>query len=295
MTEVLRVSTGRVDLGFLPSLGGRLWTIRVDGTELLWRDEDAWRRPEGAWINAGGTKAWPAPQSRWGGPPGPIDGAPFAVELTRHGGAQHLTLTSDPDPATGLEVERRFVLPPGDGTRFRQRTVFRNRTDHAIEWSIWEVCQVPAGPGDTVYAATSGGAPVDLGGGLPVTANGPLRHVPLHKRTGKVGFPDATGLAGFRRADGSGFDWRFDPQPGSPHPDSDSRVAVYTRAATDDDAAAYAELEAMTAITVIPPGGRIVQRLDWSIVPRPREPGSTSASRSPRRRSRSATGSSRTA
>ncbi|MRG59221.1 hypothetical protein GE115_04960 [Agromyces sp. CFH 90414] len=272
MTGALAVRAGALELSFLPSPGGRLWAVRVDGIDLLWRDERAWQAPEGAWTNAGGSKAWPAPQDSWGGPPGPIDGSPFRASVARIGDVQRVTLIAAPDDATGLQVERRFDVPD-DGRGFRQRTEFRNAGPRPVTWAIWEVCQVPAEPGCTVLVAADARPPVELGGEVRATHSEGSWRVRLHGADGKVGFPHATGRAGYRLASGAGFDWAFDPEPGLPHPDADSRVAVYARRgasfAPGAPGSAYGELEVMGALTTLAPGASTAQRIDWTVVPAP--------------------------
>jgi hypothetical protein len=265
---VLEVATGALELAFLPALGGRLWSMRIDGTELLWRDEQAWRATEHGWINAGGSKTWPAPQDAWGGPPGPIDGDPFEVAIETSPTGLAVVLTGAPDASTGLQVERRFDIPPG-GAGFAQSTTFHNIAYRTVTWAIWEVCQLDlsAGASIEVDADADAQAPVALGGAIPAIRDDRTWRMSPGGAHGKVGFPGASGTARFRRDDGAGFEWRFDPEPGLAHPDGDSRVTVYARAEAGRDArTAYAELEALSALVALAPGERMVQRLDWSLL-----------------------------
>lgn len=270
---LVELGNDRLRLGFLPSLGGRLLSLRIDGMELLWRDEAALeahlahRADPGAWINAGGSKTWPAPQHAWGGPPGPIDGDPFATHRFDTGAASGIRLTSPPDPRTGLEVVREFELPR-TGAGFRQRTTFRNHSRATVTWAIWEVCQLAADPGDRIEVDADDDAPVAIGETVPAHRDGNRWSVPLAGAHGKIGFPGATGRAGCRREDGAGFDWRFDPEPGRPHPDADSRVTVYVQAeAGRHPRSTYAELELLSALAALPPGATIAQRIDWTVIP----------------------------
>jgi hypothetical protein len=68
---------------------------------------------ENGWINLGGDKAWPAPQSRWQAlvgkawpPPRTFDASPFVATVRGDG----VELVSPVDPAYGLRVRRTIAL-----------------------------------------------------------------------------------------------------------------------------------------------------------------------------------------
>ena len=91
------------------------------------RSGPGWRRDENGWINFGGDKAWPAPQSEWGrmvgkGWPPPRTFDAVAHTATVEGGA--IVMLSPVDPAYGLRVRRRISL---DATRRCCRSRPRSR------------------------------------------------------------------------------------------------------------------------------------------------------------------------
>ena len=68
---------------------------------------------ENGWINFGGDKAWPAPQSRWEAivgkgwpPPRTFDASPFEAKI----GADKVEILSAVDPAYGVRVRRTIAL-----------------------------------------------------------------------------------------------------------------------------------------------------------------------------------------
>jgi hypothetical protein len=150
------LENGLVQLGFLPELGGRLLSFRVAGRELLWRN-DALVTPAlapvghefgpndgemGDWRNYGGDKTWPAPQG-WGGPdewPGPpdpvLDSGPYTVDAT----ADSVTMTSAPDPRTGLCLTRQFTLRD---TGYLLELTATNVSSQNKRWALWNVTQFP--------------------------------------------------------------------------------------------------------------------------------------------------------
>ncbi|HWS57580.1 MAG TPA: hypothetical protein VN257_03505 [Actinotalea sp.] len=208
------LDNGDLRLAFLPTVGGRLISVRCGGVELLWRNpgylDDALRtiRPRstwapldgtmGSWANVGGSKTWPAPQG-WTGPhewPGPpddvLDSGPWALTWSSHDdGGVTVTMTSPDDPRTGPRAVRAFEVPAA-GTRFRHRSTFTNVVDRPVRWSVWEVCQV-----DTALFAAGGTGtsvlthPDDVGVFVGVTGRAePVRIVDL---VGAMEVGEATG------------------------------------------------------------------------------------------------------
>ena len=258
---VHRVGNGELELAFLPSVGGRLISVRCRGAELLWRNPEyldadlgtvrprsAWAPLDGSmgsWANVGGSKTWPAPQGwsgahEWPGPPdGVLDAGTWAWEdEIRADGTRVVRLTSPDDSRTGLRVVREVTLPP-DGTAFRQRNIFRNVSDRDVSWSVWEVCQVDTeqlagvaagSEGDLWVGVTGDTAPVSLveaTGAVRVgPARGGVRQVEVDDVVAKVGFSDADGTLGLRRPDGVEMRWSFEVVAGS-YPDGGCQVELW--------------------------------------------------------------------
>ena len=73
---------------------------------------------ENGWINLGGDKAWPAPQSSWEAivgkgwpPPRTFDASPFEATLVGDA-ADKVEILSAVDPAYGVRVRRTIALDP---------------------------------------------------------------------------------------------------------------------------------------------------------------------------------------
>jgi hypothetical protein len=228
----------RIRLGFLPELGGRLLSFQSSGRELLWRN-DALVTPAlapvghefgphdgdmGDWRNYGGDKTWPAPQgwsgpSEWPGPPDPVlDSGPYAVDVM----PASVTMTSAPDPRTGLRVTRHFTLHDNGYTLDLTAINVSART---VRWALWNVTQFPGG--DEVFVALRDHpAPVvDLVAG---TGNPRYRHVdggvvvPPQDVVGKLGFPGASGRMSY-----GGVEFTFETDPAADYPDQGSPVEVW--------------------------------------------------------------------
>src|SRR4051812_8779512 len=82
--EALRIESAGIAAIVLPSFGGRVIGLLIDGHDVFWHDPrieapDAAARP--VWW--GGWKTWIAPQSRWPGgmPPRDLDEGRYAHEV----------------------------------------------------------------------------------------------------------------------------------------------------------------------------------------------------------------------
>jgi len=299
---VLRVDNGSLALAFLPRVGGRLMSLRVDGREVLWRnprylDDDLapvlpfaqWPRSDGTfatWANVGGSKTWPAPQGwngdgEWAGPPGSVlDSGEWSVEVLEAPEAVTITLSSSDDPRTGLRIVKRFVVPV-IGTRFSQHTEFVNVSERTITWSIWEVAQV-----DTGMARDSGGVVevgvldtriVDLGsyhGAAAVEHRDGIAIVPVQDAVVKRGFPSGSGHIAYREPPGFGVQLSFTPIPAAEYPDEGSRAELWMQAPLDAPIAELeglhpdawlVELEVLSPLVTLAPGGVATFDIEWRV------------------------------
>ena len=96
------------------------------------------------WINFGGDKCWPAPQSDWSRqlgrdwpPPVAFDSSHVEVAAGEGG----LTLTSPVDPAFGIEVVRHVELDAASPV-IRIRTEFRKMYGAPVTVSVWTITQM---------------------------------------------------------------------------------------------------------------------------------------------------------
>jgi hypothetical protein len=98
--ESLRLANGLVEVQVVPAVGGRVMQFKLGPFEYLWVNPQLAGKqptptglgPDGAWLNYGGDKLWPAPQGwdndqQWPGPPdGVLDGSPHEASIIEASG-----------------------------------------------------------------------------------------------------------------------------------------------------------------------------------------------------------------
>ncbi len=133
-------ATGRImQLALVEAAGARgpLWSHPGIGPRLA--------PDENGWVNLGGDKAWPAPQSAWEAiagrgwpPPATFDAAPFAAEVDGDG---RLTLRSPVDPAYGLRVRRTIALDPAAPV-VTVDTCYEKVAGAPVRVAVWTITQL---------------------------------------------------------------------------------------------------------------------------------------------------------
>ncbi len=302
--EFVTLGNDALSLVFWPACGGRLISLRVDGTELLWRspeffDGDTLVRPRStwpvldgsmaSWSNVGGSKTWPAPQGwsgpdQWPGPPDPVlDSGVWSVLQSRHDGARELAMTSPADPRSGLRVTRSFLVP-ATGNCFRQRNTFTNVSGRPVTWSIWEVCQVDTAGfetgGELRVAVADAAEPrvmIEAFGTMPVgTFADGHRVLQVPDVVGKLGFANATGSVELARPDGATLRIEFEPEHAASYPDDGSLVELWLQCPLAEPLAEFsglhprarlAELEVLGPLLTLQPGESSSLDLVWSATP----------------------------
>jgi hypothetical protein len=124
-----------MQMRFLDAAEGPFWENRL----LEGRPVDS---KSSEWINLGGEKTWPAPQSDWAKitgrgwpPPMAFDATPLHARADR----DTLVLTSPVDPNYGIEVERRLTL---SGSELKVSTTYHKREGKPVRVSVWTVAQL---------------------------------------------------------------------------------------------------------------------------------------------------------
>ena len=149
----LRLSNGLIELHVVPEIGGRVMQFRLGEKEFLWvnsRLEGALPPPgglgsDGAWLNYGGDKLWPAPQgwddeTQWPGPPDAVlDGSPYRVEVGREDAS--IRLESGDDPRSGIGFSRVIRMQEG-AARVTFDATMRNVDTKPRRWGIWAHTQL---------------------------------------------------------------------------------------------------------------------------------------------------------
>jgi hypothetical protein len=251
---LLRINTGRLAAVFLPGVGGRLLSLRLDGTEILWvnpaifsddfictRPRASWPRIDGtfsSWTNVGGSKTWPAPQgwendSQWPGPPDAVlDAGVWNAKVDISPGSLTVSMVSPNDTRTGLQVTRCFTFREGS-TNFDEEISFTNVSDRPVRWSMWEVAQVATAMGGGVVVEQHGArAPLDLGhyaGEVTMSIQDGAAILPIVEGVAKFGFPAATGLVTWVSSEGVSLSLKVDVTETATYPDGGSRVELWTQ------------------------------------------------------------------
>ncbi len=220
------------------------------------------------WLNFGGDKCWPAPQSAWPQhqgrdwpPPVAFDARPVEAVAVERG----VVLTSPVDPGYGVQTVRRVELDPGQPI-MRIATEFRKLSGAPVTVGIWTITQMSEPervcmllPAKSKFASgfirLLAVEPADL------KIDGRLLSLTRHARQQvKVG------------TDGSSLAWlgqncvvRIDTgiKPGE-YPDGGCVTEVYT----NPDPLQYVELETLGPLTAMNPGDRIEQTAVYTVRPR---------------------------
>ena len=102
---------------------------------------------ENGWINFGGDKAWPAPQSRWEAlagkgwpPPRTFDASPFEAKIVGDAGDE-VEILSAVDPAYGVRVRRTIALDPA-APIVTVETSYEKVAGEPIRVGVWTITQL---------------------------------------------------------------------------------------------------------------------------------------------------------
>lgn len=296
-----------IRLAATPDIGGRIMAYDlgdypfffVDSTlagKLFSPEENQGDGSLAAWKNYGGDKTWPAPQGwerddQWHGPPDPIlDTGRYTLdEIWSDGEKASLSMTSPPDPRTGIQVSRRFAIQAGS-TRVAVRLSFRNVSHRPVRWSIWDVVQL-----DAHSILADGNRAYDPTCTVTTRLNPNSRHprgfhvmfgnadnsqwqtidglfvANYQWEIGKVGIDTPCGWIAFSRGSrGVVFAERFPYDPAGDYPDNGSTVECWTvgagRVANLDYAESgiyLMETEVLSPLFTILPGKTASFTLEW--------------------------------
>jgi hypothetical protein len=121
---------GKQSLAVNPNIGGRVVSLKYDGTEFL----------TGKKVNHAywGSTFWLSPQRKWPWPVSPeIDNEPYKVSMHRN----VLKMESSKDPKTGIIVTKR-IYANKIGDYFALEYTITNSTDSTQQVAPWEVTRV---------------------------------------------------------------------------------------------------------------------------------------------------------
>lgn len=305
------LENGYIRLVAVPDIGGRIMAydlgpypfIFVDSDlagKLFSAEENMGDGSLAAWKNYGGDKTWPAPQgwdtdAQWHGPPDPVlDTGRYTLnEMSSDANRAVVSMTSPPDPRTGVQITRHFTLGRGS-SRVRVHLTFTNTTDKPIRWSIWDVIQLDGArhtddgglthePGCMITTPLNPESKFPTGFNVMFgEADNPqwqadrdtgLFKAPYLWEIGKVGLDSMAGWIAFNNAAaGYAFAAQFTPEPGADYPDDGVTVEVWTVGAGQVDSLNYAEsdiylmeAEVLSPLREIAPGESTAFDITWGV------------------------------
>ena len=147
--DAILLSNGRVEAVIVPAIGRVMQFRFTDGAEgPFWENESLYGKPPDPqstnWLNFGGDKAWPAPQSEWkrvtpraSPPPAGFDAMPFESSVD----GWVVTLTSPVDPHYGIRT-RRVIRLAIDEPVMTITTTFEKVSGRPLRVSVWCVTQL---------------------------------------------------------------------------------------------------------------------------------------------------------
>jgi hypothetical protein len=267
------ISNGSVEALIVPAIG-RVMQLRLAGEAdgSFWENRalDGQLHDAGSsdWINFGGDKCWPAPQTVWTErqgrdwpPPAAFDARPVEAVACERG----VVLTSPIDPGFGIQIVRHVEL---DSERpiMRIGTEYRKLAGGAVRVGIWTVTQLQEPEQVCILLAARSKFPAGYlrllaaePAGLKI--DGRLLSFARHPRQpAKVG------------TDGSSLAWvgrncvvRIDAEAGpGEYPDGGCVTEVYT----NPDPLEYVELETLGPLTTMNAGDLIEQTTVYTVMPR---------------------------
>jgi hypothetical protein len=150
--EALVMRNGAAEVTVVPAIGRIMQIARVEGGRTrgsLWshpRIGPTLAADENGWINLGGDKAWPAPQSAWEAiagqgwpPPRTFDAAPFTARVQ----GDSIELVSAVDPAYGLRVRRTIALDRAAPV-VTVETAYEKVAGAPVRAGVWTITQLEA-------------------------------------------------------------------------------------------------------------------------------------------------------
>lgn len=273
-TNCYLIANGSVEAVVVPSIG-RVMQLRLAGeTEgVFWEnralDGQLHDAASEEWINFGGDKCWPAPQSGWftrqgrdWPPPATFDSRPLQAMAVDRG----VVLTSSIDPDFGIQFVRRVELDPQLPV-MRIRTEFHKILGSPVRVGVWTITQMPEP--ERIFmllpeGSRFGNGYVRLMEGEPnnLRMEGRMLSLTRHPRAYvKIGTESSSlvwmGTRSVVRVD-------TDYSPGE-YPDGGCVTEVYT----NPDPLPYVELEVMSPLADMCAGDCIDQATIYSVTPRP--------------------------
>jgi hypothetical protein len=276
--EALVLRNVSAEVTIVPAIGRIMQIARVDGGGTpgpLWSHPGigpALAPDENGWINLGGDKAWPAPQSGWDAvagkswpPPKTFDAAPFTAEV--RGGT--VELCSAIDPAYGLRVRRTIALDPV-APILTVDTAYEKVAGAPVRVGVWTITQLAAPERLFMRLPARSAFPSGFAERLP----DPPKALAVEGRL--LGLARDPAAKTMIISDGDALLWIGDGpdllietiadahDPAAQWPDG-ARAQIYT---SSDEALPYVELELFSPLADLALGGRAHLRVRYTLFAR---------------------------
>lgn len=268
-----RIANESVEAFIVPAIG-RVMQLRLKGDPegAFWENralDGQLHLPEsGEWMNFGGDKCWPAPQSAWPEfqghawpPPVGFDSLPVKSAADERG----LTLTSPVDLGFGIQVVRHVELAI-EKPVMRIRTEYHKLAGAPVRVGVWSITQMREPERVFVLLAEkSKFAP----GYLRLMETKPKQ---LRIEDGLLSLTRHPSTSVKIGTDGRSMAWvgrkcvvRIDAEPGpGEYPDGGCVTEVYT----NPDPLPYVELETLGPLTTVSPGDVLARATTYTVLPR---------------------------
>lgn len=273
--DTYRIASGAVEARVVTAVGPRVIAFGVPGGANLFhvRRAELGGQGEAEWMFRGGWRLWVAPETR--ATTYVPDNTACAVEVLDGRG---LRVIGPPQPAAGIqkivEIEADAAAP-----RLRLRSRLRNIGAAPVTYAAWSLsvmrpggrafAPLDVGPldafdatrrlilwsyaelADPRYAFDDHLVQVDQARVAASTGAGPGRR----DDESKIGVDSAQGWAAYL-VDRTLYLKRFPHQPDGRYPDGGATIEIYS-------SAEFLEVENLSPLTTIPPGGELVYPEDW--------------------------------
>lgn len=144
-TEEITLENGIIKVVIVPEQGGRILEFSTENLNVLFRnpefigikgDINAEYKAEN-WLNYGGYKGWPAPQSKWAWPPiFDIDLNTFSYEIFKFKKSLMVALSSPVSETIGLKFIREIVIED-ECNHINIRETIVNSNKEPVQWAVW--------------------------------------------------------------------------------------------------------------------------------------------------------------
>ncbi|MEJ7619104.1 MAG: DUF4380 domain-containing protein [Pyrinomonadaceae bacterium] len=272
--DALVISNGLIEAVIVPAVNRIMQFRRPGAAGVFWEmavlevKAPAW--VEEKWMNFGGDKAWPAPQSDWPRiaksawpPPTGFDSMPAMASVSGH----TIELVGAVDPHYGIRARRLITLAPR-AAQMRVTTVFEKVSGEAVKIGVWTITQLK--DPERVYVPVKPGRPGHLEGYVNQSKDLPPD---LRVADGFVSLSRSPTLRCKIGAFSPTLLWqgaeellKIDSElhPRGEYPDQGSSAEVYT----NPDPDAYVELEMLGPLSVLKIGQKSRLTTTYTLLPR---------------------------